>query len=422
MPLAIARPSLLVAASVALVIAGCGDGKHAGPHGFPPAQVTIAEVTARDLPVSWEYVGQTTGSKDVEVRARVTGILEKRLYTEGGPVRPGQPLFEIDPKPLQAQYNAVQAEVARSQAAVAQAEREAARLKPLAERRAVGQKEADDAVSNAELARASLKAAEARAAEVQLSLGYTKVNAPVAGLSSRAMKSEGSLVNANETLLTVISQVDPIWVPFNISENEQLEVNKQVAAGRLVLPRDNGFDVVLKLADGTTFPRQGRINFADTRINPATGTYEMRAELPNRDQALKPGQFVRVQLKGAIRKNAVSVPQTAVLDGPQGKFVYVPAKDKDGKDIAQPRPVTLGPWVVADGVNLWIVESGLAAGDKVIVDGVARVMGPGSAIMTGPPPGAPGAPGAPSTSVPKAKDEKKGENKDDAKAAPPAKS
>ena len=418
MPLAIARPSMLVAAAAALVLAGCGQGQHGGPHGFPPAQVTIAEVTARDLPVSWEYVGQTTGSKDVEVRARVTGILEKRLYTEGGPVRPGQPLFEIDPKPLQAQYNAVQADVARSQAAVAQAEREAARLKPLAERRAVGQKEADDAVSNAELARASLKAAEARAAEVQLSLGYTKVNAPVAGLSSRAMKSEGSLVNANETLLTVISQVDPIWVPFNISENEQLEVNKQVAAGRLVLPRDNGFDVVLKLADGSTFPRQGRINFADTRINPATGTYEMRAELPNRDQALKPGQFVRVQLKGAIRKNAVSVPQTAVLDGPQGKFVYVPAKDKDGKDIAQPRPVTLGPWVVADGVNLWIVESGLAAGDKVIVDGVARVMGPGSAIMTGPPPGAPGAPGAPSTAVPKAKDEKK----DDAKAAPPAKS
>jgi membrane fusion protein (multidrug efflux system) len=422
MPIALLRPSLLAAATVALVLAGCGEGKHAGPHGFPPAQVTIAEVTARDLPVSWEYVGQTTGSKDVEVRARVTGILEKKLYAEGGPVRPGQPLFEIDPKPLQAQYNAVQADVARAQAQVAQAEREAARLKPLAERRAVGQKEADDAVSAAELARASLKASEARAAEVQLSLGYTKVNAPVAGLSSRAMKSEGSLVNANETLLTVISQVDPIWVPFNISENEQLEVNKQVAAGRLVLPRDNGFDVVLKLADGTTFPRQGRINFADTRINPATGTYEMRAELPNRDQALKPGQFVRVQLKGAVRKNAISVPQTAVLDGPQGKFVYVPAKDKDGKDIAQPRPVTLGPWVVADGVNLWIVESGLAAGDKVIVDGVARVMGPGSAIMTGPPPGAPGAPGAPSTSVPKAKDEKKGENKDDAKAAPPAKS
>jgi membrane fusion protein (multidrug efflux system) len=418
MPFARTYRPLLAVAAVSLVLAGCGQGKHDGPHGFPPAQVTIAEVAARDLPVSWEFVGQATGSKDVEVRARVTGILEKRLYAEGTPVRQGQALFEIDPKPLEAQYNAVQADVARAQAAVAQAEREAARLKPLAERRAVGQKEADDAVSAAELARASLKASEARAAEVRLSLGYTKVVAPVAGLSSRAMKSEGSLVSANETLLTVISQVDPIWVPFNISENEQLEINKQVAAGRLVLPKDNGFDVAIKLADGTVFPRQGRINFADTRINPTTGTYEMRAELPNRDQALKPGQFVRVQLKGAVRKNAVSVPQTAVLDGPQGKFVYVPAKDKDGKDIAQPRPVALGPWVTLDGQNLWIVESGLAAGDKVIVDGVARVMGPGSPIMTGPPPGAPGAPGTPSTPVPKAKDEKK----DDAKAAPPAKS
>jgi len=390
------RFSFLATAAVALALAGCGQGQHGGPHGFPPAQVTIAEVTTADLPVSWEYVGQATGSKDVEVRARVTGILEKRLYAEGAPVKQGQPLFEIDPKPLEAQYAAVQAEVVRAQAAVAQAEREAARLKPLAERRAVGQKEADDAVSAAELARAGLKAAEARAAEVRLSLGYTKVAAPVSGLSSRAMKSEGSLVNANETLLTVISQVDPIWVPFGISENEQLEINKQVAAGRLVLPKDNGFEVVIKLADGSVFPRQGRINFADTRINPATGTYEMRAEIPNRDQALKPGQFVRVTLNGAIRKNAVAVPQTAVLDGPQGKFVYVPGKDKDGKDVALPRPVVLGPWVRQGDRNLWIVESGLAAGDKVIVDGIARLQ-PGGAIMTGPPPGAPGAPGAPAS-------------------------
>ncbi|HET9339430.1 MAG TPA: efflux RND transporter periplasmic adaptor subunit [Casimicrobiaceae bacterium] len=411
---AIPRPALHLTMAVLLgALAGCGGGTPGGAHGFPPAQVTVATVSERDLPVSWEYVGQTTGSKDVEVRARVTGILEQKLYAEGAPVRAGQPLFTIDPKPLQAQMAAVQAEVARAQAQVAQAEREAARLKPLAERRAVGQKEADDAVSAAELARAGLKAAEARAAEVQLSLGYTRVTAPVAGLSSRAMKSEGSLVTANETLLTVISQVDPIWVPFNISENEQLAINRAVAAGQLTLPKDNGFEVSIKLADGSPFPRTGKINFADTRVNPATGTYEMRAEIANRDQALKPGQFVRVQLKGAVRRNAIAVPQTAVLDGPQGKFVYVPGKDKDGKDIATPRPVTLGPWVQADGTNLWIVESGLKAGDKVIVDGVARVMAPGSPIMLGPPPGAPGAPG---TSLPKAG------AKDDAKPAPAPKS
>ena len=360
--------------------------------GLPPAQVSTVTLEPRTLPVSWEYVGQTTGSKDVEVRARVTGILEKRLFQEGSAVRAGQPLFVIDPKPLEAQAAAAQADVARAQAQLAQAEREASRLKPLAERRAVGQKEADDATSAAELARASLKAAEARNAEVQLNLGYTRVAAPVSGLTSRAMKSEGSLVNANETLLTVISQVDPIWIPFGISENEQLAINRSVAAGLLQLPKDNGFDVTIRLADGTVLPRTGKINFADTRINPVTGTYEMRAEVANRDNLLKPGQFVRVTLKGAVRKDAIGVPQVEVLDGPQGKFVYVPGKDKNGKDVALPRPVTLGPWVEVDGANLWIVEAGLKAGETVIVDGMARIMAPGSPIMLGPPPGAPGAP------------------------------
>ena len=411
----LSRPAVRLAAGVlaAGVLAGCGQGQPGGGHGgFPPAQVTAIAVAPRTLPVSWEYVGQTTGSKDVEVRARVTGILERKLYAEGSAVKAGQPLFTIDPKPLEAQAAAAQAEVARAQAQLAQAEREAARLKPLAERRAVGQKEADDALSAAELARASLNVAKAKLAEVDLNLGYTRVAAPVAGLSSRAMKSEGSLVTANDTLLTVISQVDPIWVPFNVSENDRLAIDRAVAAGRLALPKDNGYEVTLKLADGTAFPRAGRITFADTRVNPATGSYEMRAELPNRDLALKPGQFVRVQLKGALRRDAIAVPQSAVLDGPQGKFVYVPAKDKDGKDIALPRPITVGPWVEADGVNLWIVETGLAAGDKVIVDGIARLFAPGSPIVLGPPPGQPGAPGAPPAAP----------GKDDAKPAAPARS
>ncbi|MCC6380309.1 MAG: efflux RND transporter periplasmic adaptor subunit [Burkholderiales bacterium] len=387
------RASLAVGLALAAALAACGQGQQGGGHmGLPPAQVSTVTLEPRTLPVSWEYVGQTTGSKDVEVRARVTGILEKRLFQEGSAVRAGQPLFVIDPKPLEAQAAAAQADVARAQAQLAQAEREASRLKPLAERRAVGQKEADDATSAAELARASLKAAEARNAEVQLNLGYTRVAAPVSGLTSRAMKSEGSLVNANETLLTVISQVDPIWIPFGISENEQLAINRSVAAGLLQLPKDNGFDVTIRLADGTVLPRTGKINFADTRINPVTGTYEMRAEVANRDNLLKPGQFVRVTLKGAVRKDAIGVPQVAVLDGPQGKFVYVPGKDKDGKDVALPRPVTLGPWVEVDGANLWIVEAGLKAGETVIVDGMARIMAPGSPIMLGPPPGAPGAP------------------------------
>lgn len=387
--------------ALALFVAACGKSEQqaGGFHGFPPAEVTVQAVAPHTFPVSFEYVGQTQGSKDVEVRARVTGIIEKRLYTEGSFVKAGQPLFVIDARPYQAQVAAANADVARAQAQKAQADRELARLKPLAERKAIGQKEADDAASNADLAVAAVKSAQAKAAELSLNLGYTKVVAPISGLSGRAQKSEGSLATANETLLTTISQIEPIWIVFNVSENDQLRLNRAVAAGQLQLPKDNAYDVTVQLSDGSTFPRRGKINFADTRVNPATGTYEMRAEIPNADGALKPGQFVRVILRGAERRNALSVPQVAVLDGPQGKFVYVAAKDKDGKDIAQPRPVVVGDWVDANGTNQWIIDSGLAAGDKVIVNGVAKLMpgGPiklGADAVPGAPPGAsPSAPG-----------------------------
>ncbi len=403
---------LSVALAAAALVAACDRAPQGGFHGFPPAAVTTLAMQPRTVPVTYEYVGQTAGSKEVEVRARVTGILEKRLFTEGGWVKAGQPLFLIDPKPLQAQSAALEAEVSRARAQLAQTEREVARLKPLAERRAVGQKEADDAQSNAELARAAVKAAEARAAELNLQLGYTRVAAPITGLSSRANKSEGSLVTANDTLLTLIWQVDPIWVPFNVSENDRLGLERAVAAGKLALPKDNAYDVTIKLSDGSAFPRKGRINFSDTRVNPSTGTYEMRAEIGNADGALKPGQFVRVALKGAVRNNAIAVPQVAVQDGTQGKFVYVTGKDKDGKDIAVVRPITLGDWVEVDGVNLWIVESGLAAGDTVIVDGIAKLQ-PGGAIALGG--AAPGAPGGAPGGAPSA-----GGSNGTGNAAPPA--
>jgi membrane fusion protein (multidrug efflux system) len=380
--------------AAAALVAACGQAPQGGFHGFPPAAVTTLVLQPKTVPITYEYVGQTAGSKEVEVRARVTGILEKRFFTEGGWVKAGQPLYLIDPKPFEAQSAAAEAEVARARAQLAQSDRELARLKPLAEKRAVGQKEADDAASNADLARAALKAAEARAAEVNLSVGYTKVNAPITGLSSRSIKSEGSLVTANDTLLTLLWQVDPIWVPFNVSENDRLGLERAVAAGKLVLPKDNAYDVTIKLSDGSAFPRKGRINFSDTRVNPTTGTYEMRAEIANADGALKPGQFVRVALKGAVRNNAIVVPQVAVQDGPQGKFVYVTGKDKDGKDIAVVRPVTLGDWVELDGVNQWLVESGLAAGDTVLVEGIAKLQPGGPIALGGGTPGAPGAPGA----------------------------
>jgi membrane fusion protein (multidrug efflux system) len=368
-----------LALALAVALTACGQSQEHGFSGFPPTEVTTAVVSPKDFPIAFEYVAQTLGSKDVEVRARVTGIIEKRHYQEGSSVKAGQLLFTIDPKQTAAQVAAAQADLTRAEAQKAQADRERARLAPLAERKAIGQKEADDAASNAEFAAASVQAAQAKLDELKLNWGYTRVVAPISGLSSRAMKSEGSLATANDTLLTIISQTDPIWVGFNVSENEQLRFSRAVAAGTLVLPKDNAYDVTIKLSDGSTFPRRGRINFADTRVNPSTGTYEMRAEVVNSDAALKPGQFVRVVLRGAQRKDALAVPQVAMLDGPQGKFVYVAAKDKDGKDIAQPRPVVVGDWVDADGGNLFVVDSGLKPGDNVIVDGVARLQ-PGAPI------------------------------------------
>ena len=392
MSVALRQPFRYLPLALVLVLAACGKPQQgAGFHGFPAPEVSVQTVEPRTFPVTFEYVGQTWGSKDVEVRARVTGIVEKRLYQEGSFVKAGQTLFVIDPRTYQAQVAAADADVARAQAQKAQADRELARLRPLAERKAIGQKEADDAASNADLAAATVKAAQAKADELKLNLGYTKVVAPISGLSSRAQKSEGSLATANDTLLTTISQIDPIWIVFNVSENAQLRLNRAVAAGQLRLPKDNAYDVTVKLSDGSTFPRQGHINFADTRVNPTTGTYEMRAEIPNSDGALKPGQFVRVILRGAERPDAIAVPQIAVLDGAQGKFVYVAGKDKDGKDVAMPRPVAVGDWVDASGQNQWVIESGLEPGDKVVVDGVARLMGGGPIKIGAPAAGAPGA-------------------------------
>ena len=369
-----------------LAAAGCGQQQPpGGTAGFPPPEVTTISVQPASFPVTFEYVGQTAGSKDAEVRARVTGIVEKRLYQEGAAVRAGQPLFLLDAKPFEAQLASAEAELLRARAQKTQADREAARLRPLAERKAIGQKEADDAASAAEFASASIKAAQARLTEARLNLAYTRVVAPINGLSSRAQQSEGSLANANTTLLTTVSQVDPIWVLFNVSENEQLRLNKAMAEGRLTLPRNHAFEVAVKLSDGSTFPRSGRINFADSRVNPQTGTYEMRAEIANADLALKPGQFVRVTLKGAQRQGALAVPQVAVLEGPQGKFVYVLGKDQDGKDIAVARPVAVGDWSESNGKNVWLIDSGLLPGDRVIVDGLARIMMPNSPVRVAEP-------------------------------------
>jgi membrane fusion protein, multidrug efflux system len=370
-------PSLLLVPLVS-VVAACGpssgnQGGHGGPGGsMPPAAVSTMTVQPKAVLAPFEYTGQTAGSREVEVRARVRGILLSRNFTEGEKVKKGQSLYTIDPAPFRAALARAEADLAGAQARLEQAKRNAARLRPLYAEKAVSQKDFDDAASAETIAEADVKAAQARLQEARLDLEYTRVEAPVSGTAGRSLPSEGTLVSGPELLLTAITQVDPMWVTFGIPDADQLRMRREAEAGRLVLPKDGRFEVRVRLADGQLVPRTGWLAFSDVRISGQTGTSDARAVIPNPDGALRPGQFVRVTLVGATRPAAVLVPQRAVLEGPQGKFVYV----VDDKSTAQPRPVEVGEWVGSD----WIVTAGLKAGERVIVDGVMRI-GPGAPVQ-----------------------------------------
>ena len=366
---------------LALAACGASDGTEKGPGkgkgggnpfaGMPPPEVNVVTVTPRALDETFEYVGQTAGSREVEVRARVTGILLKRNFKEGAPVREGESLYTIDPAPFQAAVNSAAADVAGAEARLDQAKRNAARLKPLYAEKAVSQKDYDDAVSAQAIGEADLQAARARLTTARLNLAYTRVEAPASGITGRSLRQEGSLVSGPDVLLTTITRIEPIWVNFGIPDREQQAIQSDVQAGRLVLPKGGNFEVALRRSDGSLYPHTGRINFTDVSVSPATGTREVRAELPNPGGVLRPGEFVRVILKGAVRPHAVTVPQRAVLEGPQGKFVYV----VNDKSVAEARPVQAGEW---HGES-WIITQGLNAGDRVITDGVMK-LGPGAPV------------------------------------------
>jgi membrane fusion protein, multidrug efflux system len=371
----------------AAVLAACGPGGPPSGHGggMPPATVAVQEVQPKTLPVEFEYPAQTAGSREVEVRARVAGILMKRNYEEGATVRSGQSLFTIDPVPFQAVVARAEADVAAAEARQASASRNAKRMKPLFEAKAASQRDYDEAISADEVAAADVKSAKARLVEANLNLEYTRVEAPISGVTSRALKSDGSLIAGPADLLTTVSQFDPIYVNFGLTETEQSKLRQEAAAGKLVLPKDGRFEVAIRFEDGKVYAKPGRLAFTDTRVNAQTGTSDARAEVPNPAGEVRPGQFVRVVLKGAQRPNAIAVPQRAVLESPQGKMVYLFADNK-----AMPRPITVGDWTGSD----WIVTSGLNAGDKVIVDGLAKIFFPGAPVTIGdpnaPPAGAPG--------------------------------
>ncbi|MFJ4292502.1 efflux RND transporter periplasmic adaptor subunit [Cupriavidus sp. NPDC089707] len=353
-----------------VVLAACGKEKPAAV--APPAtEVGVMTVALADVPIVYDFVGQTQSSQQVEIRARVNGFLDRRVYTEGAVVKAGETMFLMDPKPFAAALDAANAELAQQQARLKTANADLARVRPLAERNALSQRDLDDAVGKQQAAAASVEAARANVTNAKLNLGYTTIKSPVTGVSSFAKKQAGSYIDASNSLLTYVAKLDPMWVNFSLSENEVLSSRSEQESGALKFPAQGAFDVVIVLADGSQFPHHGKITFADASFSSETGTYMIRAEVSNPSGTLRPGQFVRVKLHGAERTQAVAVPQEAVIQGPRGQMVWV--IDKDNK--AQQRVVEVGQWT---GDN-WVIRSGLKPGERVVLTGALR-LAPGAPV------------------------------------------
>ena len=349
-----------------VLLGACEDGQRDQPAAPPPVEITAVTVEAQDVPVTTDFVGKTASSRRVEIRSRVTGFLEKREYEEGTLVDEGDVLFQMDPKPFEAKLRAAEAELGQQQARLENATANLARVEPLARDNAVALKDLDEAVAMYRSAAAAVEAAKANVTQAKLNLGYTTITSPVTGLSSFSTQQEGAYIGpGRDSLLTYVAQLSPMRVEFSISENQVLRFGRQKAEGIVRAPEDDNFVVEIVLADGTVFPHTGHLTFADASISEETGTFLVRAEFNNPDGELRPGMFVRARLKGAVRPNAILVPQRAVQQGASGSFVWV--IDDAGK--AEFRPVVTGPW----HGDQWFIEKGLEAGETVAVEGVLKL-------------------------------------------------
>ena len=353
------------------VLASCSQGdarqqEKKAKDSAPAVPVSVIEAAPRAVPVTFEAVGRTEGSREVQVRARVAGILERQLYNEGDWVKAETPLFRIEREPFEIELAQARAALAQETARRHLAQQEYERLKGLADRRAISQKEADQAASAREQSAAAVQMASARVRQAELNLSYTVVKAPISGVTGRAMQSVGTLVspNAESALLTTLTRGDPIWVRFALSEAEYAR-----------LRGSEDIVVQVELADGKPYPHAGKLNFAGSTVDAATGTVQMRAELPNPKLDLLAGQYVRARVLAGTQQ-AFVVPQTAVVQNETGRFVWV--MDATGKEElrAVQRPIRTGAWLGPD----WIVLDGLKSGDRVIVDNLVRLR-PGAAVQ-----------------------------------------
>ncbi|XOC83037.1 efflux RND transporter periplasmic adaptor subunit (plasmid) [Microvirga sp. M2] len=340
---------------------------------MPPPQVTVTKVEAKEVPVTYEYAARISAHREVQVRARVGGILLKRNFNEGASVKAGQVLFEIDPAPFEAELARAKAQLQQAQAQYNQAVRDAERALQLYAKGAGSEKARDDAISAKELGAAAVAAADAQVRTAQLNLDYTKVRAPISGITSLEQVPEGSLIgtSGDSSLLTSITELDPVYVNFSFADREGSEIRRLLDTQSSNASPAKILKVKITFGDGQTYDQDGTIDFTSSSIDTETGTLQARAVVRNSDRRLVPGQFVRATVTGLTLNDAIVVPEAAVMQGPQGQFVY--AVNDSGH--AEVRPVQLRRQVEGG----WIVASGLRSGDKVVTEGVIKVR-PGAPV------------------------------------------
>lgn len=362
-----AKPLAAVALAVVLALSACGQqaGDAAGKQAPPPPMVSVITVTPGTVAISTDLPGRLAPVREAEVRARASGIVQRRLFTEGSYVQAGQPLFQIDNAPYVANLETARASLATAEATLAKASADVNRYRPLVAADAISKQEFDAAIAQQRLAQAQVRAAKAAIQTAQINVGYARVSAPISGRIGRALVTEGALVGQGEaTKLALIQQTDRLYVNLSQSAAEVTKLRQAAAAGQLQVV-DGQAQVRIVLEDGSEYAHPGRLLFTDATVDAATGQVTLRAEVPNPDNLLLPGMYVRVQVPQAQLQNAILVPQQAVNRGSTGDTVMV--ANADGSFA--PRPVKVAG---AQG-NQWVVVDGLKAGEKVIVDGMSLV-------------------------------------------------
>ncbi|MCX8747568.1 efflux RND transporter periplasmic adaptor subunit [Snodgrassella sp. B3800] len=390
------RISAIVLAS-ALALAACGK-KDNGPAPQAP-MVSVLTVQPQTVTVDTELTGRLKPIRESEVRARVAGILLKRLFTEGTYVKEGQPLFQIDNAPYLASLQSARASLATAQANAVKADADVVRYRPLVAANAISKQEFDQAIAQQRLAHAQIESAQAAIKTAQINVGYAYVRAPISGRIGKALVTEGALVGQGDvTQLALIQQTHTLYVDLTQTAAQAMKIRQDIASGKMKTI-NGAVEVAIKLDDGSEYPQKGRLLFTDMTVDEGTGEVKVRAEIPNDDDMLLPGQFVRVEIPQAEIQNAIVLPQQAVTRGANGDTVTV--VNADGSLAV--RPVTV---VQQKGTN-WVISGGLRAGDKVAMDGLALVQLTGAKKVQTQPwkataASAPSAPSATTASAPKA--------------------